>query len=49
MVFIDIYEKTMLFFGTIGFFMLLAGVIAGVIAIVMRLEGTGYRPLLYLT
>lgn len=41
-------KKPMLYFGTIGLFSLLLGFLAGLISIILRLLGHGYRPLLYL-
>lgn len=41
-------KKPMLYFGTIGLFSLLLGFIVGLISIILRLLGHGYRPLLYL-
>ncbi len=41
-------KKPMLYFGTIGLFSLFFGFIVGLISIILRLLGHGYRPLLYL-
>lgn len=41
-------KKPLLYFGTIGLFSALAGVIVGVLSIILRLLGYGFRPLLYL-
>ncbi|MGB9742409.1 MAG: glycosyltransferase family 2 protein [candidate division WOR-3 bacterium] len=45
---VSFMRKPMLYFGTIGFISLLAGFITGVIAVILRLCGHGFRPLLYL-
>lgn len=41
-------RKPMLWFGTLGSVMLGSGIIVGIIAVVLRLLGHGFRPLLYL-
>ena len=41
-------RKPMLYFGLLGTASLAAGFIAGVVAVVLRLSGHGFRPLLYL-
>lgn len=41
-------RKPMLYFGTLGLSSLGLGFVAGVVAIVMRIFGHGFRPLLYL-
>ncbi|MDH4210191.1 MAG: glycosyltransferase family 2 protein [candidate division WOR-3 bacterium] len=41
-------KKPLLYFGTIGLFSVLAGVAVGILSIVLRLFGYGFRPLLYL-
>ncbi len=41
-------QKPLLYFGTIGFFSILSGIIIGLVAIILRLFGHGFRPLLYL-
>ncbi|NLI97266.1 glycosyltransferase family 2 protein [bacterium] len=41
-------RKPMLLFGTLGGASLFSGVIAGIVAIFLRVFGTGFRPLLYL-
>lgn len=41
-------QKPLLYFGTIGLFAIAAGILVGVIAIILRLFGYGFRPLLYL-
>jgi glycosyltransferase involved in cell wall biosynthesis len=41
-------KKPLLYFGTVGLFSVTAGVIVGIVAIVLRLFGYGFRPLLYL-
>jgi glycosyltransferase involved in cell wall biosynthesis len=41
-------QKPLLYFGTIGLFSVACGILVGVIAIVLRIFGYGFRPLLYL-
>ncbi len=41
-------QKPLLYFGTIGMISFLLGVMAGIVAIVLRIFGHGFRPLLYL-
>jgi glycosyltransferase involved in cell wall biosynthesis len=41
-------KKPLLYFGTVGLFSFTAGIIVGVIAIILRFFGHGFRPLLYL-
>ena len=41
-------KKPMLYFGTIGLFSVLAGITVGVLSIILRIFGHGFRPLLYL-
>ncbi|MEO0128402.1 MAG: glycosyltransferase family 2 protein [candidate division WOR-3 bacterium] len=41
-------QKPLLYFGTAGMFQILLGIIVGIIAIILRLLGHGFRPLLYL-
>jgi glycosyltransferase involved in cell wall biosynthesis len=41
-------QKPLLYFGTIGLFSVLSGVLVGVAAIILRVIGYGFRPLLYL-
>jgi glycosyltransferase involved in cell wall biosynthesis len=41
-------QKPLLYFGTIGMISFLLGVFAGIVAIVFRIFGHGFRPLLYL-
>lgn len=41
-------QKPLLYFGTLGLISGLTGALAGIAAIVLRLFGHGYRPLLYL-
>ncbi len=41
-------RKPMLYFGTLGMLSLVGGFIAGVVAVILRLFGHGFRPLLYL-
>jgi hypothetical protein len=41
-------RKPMLYFGGIGGFLVVAGLLAGLLAIVLRIFGHGFRPLLYL-
>jgi len=41
-------KKPMLYFGTVGLFSILTGVAVGTLAIILRIFGYGFRPLLYL-
>ncbi len=41
-------RKPMLYFGGVGGFLIFAGIVAGIIAVILRLFGHGFRPLLYL-
>ncbi len=41
-------QKPLLYFGTAGMFQILLGIIVGIIAVILRLFGQGFRPLLYL-
>jgi membrane-bound ClpP family serine protease len=41
-------QKPLLYFGTIGLFSIALGFIVGLIAIILRFFGYGFRPLLYL-
>ncbi len=41
-------KKPMLYFGTIGLFSIATGVLVGILSIILRLFGYGFRPLLYL-
>ena len=45
---ITFLRKPLLFFGSIGSILMLLGLLVGLVAIYFRLEGDGYRPLLYL-
>ncbi len=45
---VSFMRKPMLYFGTSGIICLIAGFIAAVVAILLRLLGHGFRPLLYL-
>lgn len=45
---VSFMRKPMLYFGTLGFVSLFLGFITGILAIVLRLAGHGFRPLLYL-
>lgn len=40
-------QKPLLYFGTIGLFSIAIGVLIGIVTIVLRLFGYGFRPLLY--
>ena len=41
-------KKPLLYFGSIGLFSIAIGILTGLVSIVLRLFGRGYRPLLYL-
>jgi glycosyltransferase involved in cell wall biosynthesis len=41
-------KKPLLYFGTVGLFSIATGVLVGIVSIVLRLFGYGFRPLLYL-
>jgi len=41
-------KKPLLYFGTLGLFSIMAGIIVGIVSIVLRFFGHGFRPLLYL-
>jgi len=41
-------QKPLLYFGTAGMLQILSGIITGIIAVVLRIFGHGFRPLLYL-
>lgn len=41
-------KKPLLYFGTIGLVSILSGILVGVLSVVLRLFGYGFRPLLYL-
>ncbi len=41
-------EKPLLFFGTTGMIFIFVGILVGVLALLLRLMGMGYRPLAYL-
>lgn len=41
-------QKPLLYFGTAGMVQILIGIIIGIIAVVLRILGHGFRPLLYL-
>lgn len=41
-------KKPLLYFGTAGMLQILAGILVGIIAVVLRIFGHGFRPLLYL-
>ncbi|MEO0137106.1 MAG: glycosyltransferase family 2 protein [candidate division WOR-3 bacterium] len=41
-------RKPLLYFGTAGMFQTLLGILIGIVAIILRLFGHGFRPLLYL-
>jgi membrane-bound ClpP family serine protease len=41
-------KKPLLYFGTIGLFSIASGIVIGVLSVVLRLFGYGFRPLLYL-
>jgi hypothetical protein len=41
-------QKPLLYFGTIGLLSIALGILIGIISIVLRLFGYGFRPLLYL-
>ncbi|MGB9721261.1 MAG: glycosyltransferase family 2 protein [bacterium] len=41
-------QKPLLYFGTAGMFQILLGIIIGIISIILRILGHGFRPLLYL-
>ncbi|MGQ9708304.1 MAG: glycosyltransferase family 2 protein [bacterium] len=45
---VSFMRKPMLYFGTLGFVNLLFGFLVGLIAVILRLFGHGFRPLLYL-
>jgi hypothetical protein len=41
-------RKPLLYFGTVGLFSVAAGILVGLLSIILRLFGYGFRPLLYL-
>jgi glycosyltransferase involved in cell wall biosynthesis len=41
-------KKPLLYFGTIGLFSIALGILVGIISIILRIFGYGFRPLLYL-
>lgn len=41
-------KKPMLYFGTIGLFSITTGILVGIVSIILRVFGFGFRPLLYL-
>lgn len=41
-------QKPLLYFGTAGVFQILFGILVGILAIILRVLGHGFRPLLYL-
>ncbi len=41
-------KKPLLYFGTIGLFSVITGIAVGVLSIILRVFGLGFRPLLYL-
>jgi glycosyltransferase involved in cell wall biosynthesis len=41
-------KKPLLYFGTVGLFSIVGGVVVGILSIILRLFGHGFRPLLYL-
>jgi len=41
-------KKPLLYFGTVGLFSIVGGVVVGILSIILRLFGYGFRPLLYL-
>lgn len=41
-------QKPLLYFGTAGMLQILTGIIIGILAVVLRILGHGFRPLLYL-
>jgi len=45
---IRVMRKPMFYLGLLGFFTMLLGVIVGIIALILRFLGHGFRPLLYL-
>lgn len=45
---IRVMRKPMFYLGLLGFFTMLLGIIAGMIAVILRFFGHGFRPLLYL-
>jgi glycosyltransferase involved in cell wall biosynthesis len=45
---VSFMRKPMLYFGTLGFVSLMFGFLTGLIAVILRLFGHGFRPLLYL-
>ncbi|MDH3889860.1 MAG: glycosyltransferase [candidate division Zixibacteria bacterium] len=45
---ITFLRKPLLFFGSIGSILVILGLVVGLVAIYLRLDGEGYRPLLYL-
>jgi glycosyltransferase involved in cell wall biosynthesis len=45
---IRIMRKPMFYLGLLGFFTISLGVVAGIVALVLRIFGYGFRPLLYL-
>jgi len=45
---IRIMRKPMFYLGLLGFFTMSLGVVAGIVALVLRIFGYGFRPLLYL-
>lgn len=45
---LTLMQKPLLYFGTIGLFSIALGVLIGIISIILRLFGYGFRPMLYL-
>lgn len=45
---VSFMKKPLLYFGTVGMLEIIAGFLVGIIAIILRLLGHGFRPLLYL-
>ena len=41
-------KKPLLYFGTVGLFSITTGILVGILSIILRLFGYGFRPLLYL-
>ena len=45
---VSFMRKPMLYFGTLGFISMIIGFLVGLIAVILRIFGHGFRPLLYL-
>jgi glycosyltransferase involved in cell wall biosynthesis len=41
-------KKPLLYFGTVGLFAIVTGILVGIVSIILRVFGHGFRPLLYL-